>query len=124
MKVFQLFNGFLHWDATNTVKSLERAAEMFSADMEFVETPDYVFEGWGYDPSQDGDARFLKPEPPRGWLYDDATGTCYQEGTAPRSREKSVAELTAENEELKQTITELELALCEIYETTLSATGG
>ena len=43
----------------------------------FVEAPDYVFEGWGFDPLAEGDARFIKPEPPKGWLYDDATGTFY-----------------------------------------------
>lgn len=124
MKIFQIMHGFLHWDATNTVKTLESAAEMFSPDLEFVEAPDYVFEGWGYNPALDGDARFLKPEPPAGWEYDDATGTYYPVGSVPQSAEKSAAELTRENEALKQTVTDLELALCEMYEALISVTGG
>lgn len=83
MKIFQIFDGFLHWDASNTVKRIENAAEMFAPDMEFVEAPDYVFEGWGYDPTQEGDARFLKPVPPEGWLYDDKTGTIYRPDDLP-----------------------------------------
>ena len=42
-----------------------------------METPDYVFEGWGYDETAEGYERFIKPTAPEGWAYDDATGTFY-----------------------------------------------
>lgn len=83
MKIVQILGGFVHWDASSSVPSLEAASRLFAADMIFVEAPDYVFEGWGFDPMQDGDARFVRPEPPEGWLYDDATGTFYPKNEPP-----------------------------------------
>lgn len=83
MKIFQIIGGFCHWDATNQLKSIAYAVAHFPPTDLFAEAPDYVFEGWGYDPLQDGDARFIKPEPPEGWLYDDATGTFYPENEPP-----------------------------------------
>lgn len=124
MKIYQIIDGFCHWDATDQLKSLENAQSHFPPTDLFVEAPDYVFEGWGYDPLADGDARFIKPEPPVGWLYDDTTGTFYPENETPPSRKKTTAELAAENEQLRATITDLELALCDVYETMLAMTGG
>lgn len=95
MKIFQIFEGFVHWDASNIVKRIDDAAEMFAPDMEFVEAPDYVFEGWGYDPSRDGDERFLKPIPPEGWEYDDDTGTMYRPGDLPAGETDIWDELAA-----------------------------
>ena len=43
-----------------------------------MEAPDNVFEGWGYL-----DGEFIKPTPPEGWLYDEATGCFYLEGEDP-----------------------------------------
>lgn len=124
MKVFQIMGRFCHWDATPVVTNLENAREMFAPDMEFVEAPDYVFEGWGFDPSAEGNARFIKPTPREGWLYDDKTGTMYRAEDIKPSEQKSNAELTAENAALQDTVTDLELALCDMYETLLSVTGG
>lgn len=45
-----------------------------------INAPDYVFEGWGYDVRREGDERFIKPRPPEGWAYDEATGTIYRTG--------------------------------------------
>ena len=95
MKIFQIVDGFLHWDATNTVKRIDNTVEMFAPDIEFVEAPDYVFEGWGFDPTQDGDARFLKPAPPEGWLYDDKTGTIYRPEDLPADETDIWDELAA-----------------------------
>ena len=95
MKIFQIFTShnddllFCHWDATAKFPTLESTTGKFPPDVLFVEAPDYVFEGWGFDPSAEGDARFIKPELPepsewttpegekRQWMYDDATGTFY-----------------------------------------------
>lgn len=84
MKVFQVLGDFCHWDASESYSSAAEARKYFAPDIMFVEAPDYVFEGWGYDNSGTGDARFTKPTPPEGWLYDDDTGTFYQEGFKPQ----------------------------------------
>lgn len=78
LKIVQIENGFVHWDATNMVPDLEWAASHYAENILFVEAPNYVFEGWGFDNTKEGDNRFVKPIPPEGWLYDDKTGTFYQ----------------------------------------------
>lgn len=75
MKIFQIISALCWWDATATVHSLDEAKEMFPPDCLFVEAPDYVFEGWGYDEHEKGDARFIRPEVPDGYEYDEGTGT-------------------------------------------------
>ena len=78
MKVFQIVDGFCWWDATDTVRTLKQAEAMFPPDVVFVEAPDNVREGWVYDEHEQGDARFIRPEAPEGWAYDDKTGTFYE----------------------------------------------
>lgn len=80
MKIFQILGGVCHWDASAVVHSLDEARERFAPDIVFAEAPDNVHEGWGYDDSLEGDARFLRPTPPDGWEYDDETGTFYVPG--------------------------------------------
>lgn len=89
MKIFQVFGGFCHWDATAVLPSIDAAAEMFAPDIVFVEAPDYVREGWGFDETAEGDTRFIRPVPPEGWLYDDETGAFYQESDAVPASEES-----------------------------------
>lgn len=76
MKIFQVMNDLCHWQTPH--KTLEETIGKYAPDIQFVEAPENVFEGWGYL-----DGAFIKPTPPNGWLYDDATGTFYQEGDAP-----------------------------------------
>lgn len=82
-KVFQILNGMCHWDATQRHPSLDSAVGKYAPDIAFVKAPDYVFEGWGYDETQQGDARFIQPEPPEHWLYDPKTGTFYPDPNDP-----------------------------------------
>ena len=77
MKVFQVYEGFCHWDATPVHPTLESTQGRYAPDIVFVEAPDFVFEGWGYDESAQGDQRFIKPTPPEGWLYDESTGVFF-----------------------------------------------
>ena len=78
MKVFQVLQGFCHWDATSVHPTLDSIApDQYHTNIEFVEAPNYVFEGWGYDETVEKDARFIEPTPPEGWLYDGGTGTFY-----------------------------------------------
>ena len=79
MKVFQIVDGFCFWDATKKFSTVGATVGFFPESDLFVETPDYVFEGWGYDEDAAGDERFIKPETPEGWRYDDETGTFYPE---------------------------------------------
>lgn len=84
MKIFQIYNGFCHWQ---TPFKTMAETEGFPKDCIFVEAPDYVNEQWGYDETQEGDARFIHPEPPEGWAYDEDTGTFYPLSDLPRMLE-------------------------------------
>lgn len=75
MKVFQVNHGFCFKDYTYMYKTSEAASQNFAPNIEFVEAPDYVFEGWGYNPDATGDSRFIKPIAPEGWIYNEETGT-------------------------------------------------
>ena len=75
MKVFQIFKSLCYSDVTAICPTLEDTKTKFPPELVFVETPDYVFENWGYDDTKEGDERFIKPTPPEGGYYDDATGT-------------------------------------------------
>ncbi|MDL2258751.1 hypothetical protein LJC42_06325 [Eubacteriales bacterium OttesenSCG-928-K08] len=75
MKVFQIAGNICHWDATHQFNSATDTLGMFPEAFVFVDAPDHVREGWGYDPTQEGENRFFPPTPPEGWLYDMETGT-------------------------------------------------
>ncbi len=83
MKVFQIRNNICYNDATRQFPTVAATVGRFPPAVLFVEAPDNVFEGWGYDPTAEGDARFIQPTPPDGWLYDAETGTFYPEGELP-----------------------------------------
>lgn len=78
MKIVQIENNFVHWDATNEVPDLDWAKSHYAPNIVFVEAPDYVFEGWGYI-----DGEFIQPEAPEGWIYNEENGTFYPEGEEP-----------------------------------------
>ena len=83
MKIFQIFNSqgddllFCHYDLTRQFPTIESTVGKFAPNIIIVEAPDYVFEGWGYDKTAEGDERFIKPTTPEGWAYDEETGTFY-----------------------------------------------
>lgn len=75
MKCFQILSGFVHWDASQVHESVaDIPPDTYAPDILFVDAPDYVFEGWGYDAEAEGDERFIRPIPPEGWQYDPKTG--------------------------------------------------
>ena len=92
MKVFYIQDGFCFHHHPEYSSAAE-ASQYFHPSFLFVDAPDYVFEGWGYDAEAEGDAKFIKPTPPDGWLYDDGTGTFYKEGTQAPSEKPSYTEL-------------------------------
>lgn len=78
MKIFQIKANVCYLDVTGKLLDNGNANERISEKDIFVDAPDYVFEGWGYDAFAEGNARFIKPTVPEGWFYDDITGTFYQ----------------------------------------------
>lgn len=77
MKLFIIFNYQCYNDITRLYRTLEDAKAHYDSKTVIVEAPDYVFENWGYDETKEGNARFIQPEPPEGWIYDPDTGTFY-----------------------------------------------
>lgn len=71
-KIFQIEANVCYWDATRQFPTLESTVGYFPPAVQFVEAPDYVFEGWGYV-----NGEFIKPTPPDGWLYNEQNGTFY-----------------------------------------------
>lgn len=94
MKVFQILSGFVYYQMKEYTTA-EEARKNFAPNIQIEDAPDYVSEGWGFDETQEGDARFIQPTPPEGWLYDIATGTFYPEDgekPTPPEREKTLEE--------------------------------
>ena len=105
MKIFQIVDNFCYYDATAVHPTLADTEGKYPPDILFVEAPDKVFEGWGYNPDAEGDARFIKPTPPEGWLYDDATGTFYpadgEKPKPPTTTDDEVVALKTQNAQLE-----------------------
>lgn len=100
MKVFQILNGICyHYHPEYT--SAAQARQYFVPEFLFVDAPDYVFEGWGYL-----DGKFVKPIPPDGWIYDDATGTFYPEEVPPDPNKPTYDELLAMYKAVEKGMTE------------------
>lgn len=97
-KIFQIVNGFCHW--LTPFQSLDETIGKYPDDCLFVEAPDYVNEQWAYDPTKEGDERFVKPIPPEGWIYDDETGTFIEEAMIPVMLEEAKDSKQNENKSL------------------------
>jgi hypothetical protein len=93
MQIFQIFAGVAHYKTKYTSLS-EILPGTFPPDVLFVEAPDNVREGWGYI-----NGEFVRPTPPEGWLYDDATGTFYLENELPPSQLPTIEKLLAEQDQ-------------------------
>lgn len=72
MKVFQIFNDFVHWESP--YNSLSETVGLYAPDIHFIELPDdtKVRDGWGYL-----NGELIPPKAPEGWAYDEETGTFY-----------------------------------------------
>ena len=69
MKIYDIENGHTHHEYRQ-FSSLKEAYEVYPETLELVEAPDWVLPGYGYDPTAEGDARFIRPELSEGWEYD------------------------------------------------------
>lgn len=89
MKVFTIKDGSLFSFVFGISSKTEAEEKLADLGLEFVEAPDYVFGTWGYDETQEGDERFIRPLPPEGYVYDEKTGDFYEEDLIPiRNREQ------------------------------------
>lgn len=90
MKIMQIVDGFCHWDASQVHPTVASTEGKYPPSITFVEAPDSVFPGWGYDETKTGDERFIQPDLPQPeswtdpnsgavyhWVYDTPTGTFY-----------------------------------------------
>ncbi len=77
MKIFQIYQKICYWNVTPIHPTIESTKGLYAPDIVFIEAPNYVHEGWGYDETAEGDTRFIEPTPSEGWLYDRETGTFY-----------------------------------------------
>lgn len=118
MKVFQIKENVCYNEVTAKFPTLSATVGRFPPSVLFVEAPDYVREGWGYDASKEGDERFLQPQPPDGWLYDLESGTFYKEGDAAPSKtdpepttEEQITDLQAMAVDYEYRLTLLELGV-------------
>lgn len=102
MKIYQIFNDMCHYNMTHLYHTVEEAKAHYPASVCIVEAPDYVFEGWGYDSTKLGDNRFIKPTPPKGWLYDEVTGAFYEKDSLLK---QSISKLNSQIESIKLTLT-------------------
>lgn len=95
MAIFQIVNGKCHWQTP--FKSLDEVKDRFPPDCLFVDAPDYVNEQWGFDETEIGDDRFIKPEAPDGWIYDDETGQLMPEEMLEQALEQNKESKQNEN---------------------------
>ena len=95
MKVFQIVGGFCHYDATHLYYNAAEAKKHYSPDTVWVDAPNYVFTGWGYNAAKEDDERFIQPKPPEGWEYDPDTGTFYESGGLPQSKRPTAENINA-----------------------------
>ena len=77
MKVVQIHNGQVYHDLSYKYSSAVEASKFYSSEILIVDAPNYVFPGWGYNPSLDGDNKFIKPTVPEDMKYDEQTGTVW-----------------------------------------------
>lgn len=77
MKVVQIHRGMVHKDLSSEFRTAKESEGKYAPNIKIVDAPDYVFPGWGYDASAEGDARFVQPEVPEGMAYDRDTGTVW-----------------------------------------------
>lgn len=95
MAIFQIVNGRCHW--RTPFASLDETTGKFPPDCIFVDAPDYVNEQWGFDDTEIGDDRFIRPTPPEGWVYDDETGKMMPAEMEGQALEETKGAKQAEN---------------------------
>ena len=70
MKVFEILNNTVHCEYPQYSTAAE-ASSHYAPTIQFVDAPDWVWPGFGFDPSKSGDERFIRPELSEGYEYDE-----------------------------------------------------
>ena len=70
MKVFEIVNGVCFKEYPE-YSSASEASKNYAPNIQFVDAPDNVWTGYGFDPTKAGDSRFIRPELSDGWVYDE-----------------------------------------------------
>lgn len=112
-KVFQIEHEICYYDASGLYSSVSQTIGRYPPSVLFVEAPDYVFEGWGYDSTKEGDERFIQPTPPDGFAYDPEYGGFYPIGQTPPSQMPTEEERI---QKLESQLAETDEAAIELYE--------
>ena len=74
MKLFQIDGKYVGYEYTGKYGSLSEARKHYASNIRIEEAPDFVFPGWGFDDSKEGDARYIQPVPGDGQAYNPDTG--------------------------------------------------
>lgn len=69
-KVVEIVNGRVHREYPR-FSTAEEAYSVYAPNLIFVDAPDNVWPGFGFDPDRAGDARFIRPPLSEGWVYDE-----------------------------------------------------
>lgn len=105
-KIFQIVNNKCRWQTP--FASLAETSALYPPDIEFVETPDWVYEvdymegeeEWGFDRTKEGDERFIHPEPKEGFIWDDEDHAMYAIEDLPRILDEEKLKKQEENKML------------------------
>lgn len=95
MKIFQIVDGICKWLTPFT--SMTQIYEKYPSSLLFVEAPDWVGENYIYDAEKSGDERFIMPDAPEGFIYDDETGELVEESKFPELLLKTQLRVQKEN---------------------------
>lgn len=95
MKLFDVVDNEIHAEYTGMYENAEEASKHYAPNIVFVDAPNWVFPGFGFDPSKNGDDRFIEPTTDTpGWVY-DGNGTFWNpEQTRINERRDKHAETT------------------------------
>lgn len=70
MKIVSIHKGKVHTIYPD-LESVDAAYQKYSKSIRFVEAPDWVHSGFGFDETKTSDERFVKPLLSEGWEYDE-----------------------------------------------------
>ena len=92
-KIFEIVNDRVHKEYPQ-YDTVSEAYDHYSRDLTFVEAPDNVWVGFGFDSSKVGDERFIRPELSEGWVYDEMNRPWNPEATRSSERKQLHSETT------------------------------
>lgn len=92
-KVVEILYGRVH-KIYPQYDSKDEAYGHFSNSIHFEDAPDNIWEGFGFDPSKEGDERFTRPPLSDGWAYDEDNHPWNPEAHRASERKQKHSETT------------------------------